>query len=311
MCSKGCERKMELNFSIVNLDFKVNVSDEIAVKLLEDYSGWFSKNVSNEKRIINLIKREAEIIINTDTYLNLVNYFKLFSPTVIGKNNKLELLLSENNVLYLASFVNNIQIYVSFDLLKNVFNIYYSTSFEIFDIINLLKLLFILYLNHSLELRKKPNFILIHCCAMKKRNNNGAIFLGISNAGKTTIAQFGINNGFKILTDETAILWEKENDNNFYIQGTPWHGSEKIIVGSSEKIILESVFIIIKADKDYIEISNNSYENKNILINQLLSSSFFNNDKFYENINFISRISKTQIHKLYFTKSDKFLELIN
>lgn len=112
-----------------------------------------------------------------------------------------------------------------------------------------------------------------------------------------------------VLSDETILLWQENG--NCYVQGTPWHGSEKSIIGSAKICRLNEIYILNKHKEDFYKKSISNYENKCVLLNQWLNCAQFNIDKFIQGTKFIADlINNIDIYKLFFTKSDRFIGII-
>jgi hypothetical protein len=63
----------------------------------------------------------------------------------------------------------------------------------------------------------------VHSCGVLDAHGNGHLFVGQSEAGKTTIArQWKKEKGVNILSDDRMIL--RKMGDKFWMYGTPWHG---------------------------------------------------------------------------------------
>ena len=113
-----------------------------------------------------------------------------------------------------------------------------------------------------------------------------------------------------MLSDETILLW-KGNNNYYYVQGTPWHGSEKSVIGSKKICRLNAIYILKKHQKDFCIKSINKYENKCVILNQWLNCAQFNIDKFIQGTKFVANLTNDiDIYKLFFSKSNRFINVI-
>lgn len=67
----------------------------------------------------------------------------------------------------------------------------------------------------------------VHACGIIDPSGNGHLFVGQSDAGKTTMARLWQNvPGIIVLSDDRIIL--RQNDGVVWIYGTPWHGEAKL-----------------------------------------------------------------------------------
>lgn len=87
--------------------------------------------------------------------------------------------------------------------------------------------------------------ILIHASGIV-RNNSGYLFLGPSGAGKTTAARNCIKSNFKILNDDTMIIYKDKS--TYYVSSTPYL-STSAISPVDGYAILKGLFVIMKSDK--------------------------------------------------------------
>ena len=89
--------------------------------------------------------------------------------------------------------------------------------------------------------------IIAHACGIID-NGKGAVFIGASGNGKSTMAKLWINEpNCTILNDDRIII--REVDREFYAYGTPWHG--EVPVCNQGKIPLQRLFFLQHADKNY------------------------------------------------------------
>lgn len=85
------------------------------------------------------------------------------------------------------------------------------------------------------------NGLLMHSSAIKVLSNISNCFTGDSGVGKTTISRLFAGQGYKVLTDETSIVWM--TDGKAYISGTPWKGSNSSYF-DSEICLLNAIYIL-------------------------------------------------------------------
>ena len=89
-------------------------------------------------------------------------------------------------------------------------------------------------------LQNKKGFLL-HSSAIDIGNDEAYCFTGYSGAGKSTISHLFAQEGYRIITDETCIIWIEKDE--VFVSGTPWKGSETFYF--NKKICrLKKVFVI-------------------------------------------------------------------
>jgi hypothetical protein len=97
------------------------------------------------------------------------------------------------------------------------------------------------------KLLTKYSGIIAHACGIID-NGKGAVFVGASGNGKSTMAKVWMNEpNCTILNDDRIII--REVDKGFYAYGTPWHG--EVSVCNQGKVTLERLFFLQHADKNY------------------------------------------------------------
>ncbi|MBA4536373.1 hypothetical protein H1Z61_04250 [Bacillus aquiflavi] len=94
-------------------------------------------------------------------------------------------------------------------------------------------------------LAKKRGFM-IHCAAIIV-NNKAHIFMGPSGAGKSTTAHKAIMGGYKVLTDDTAII-TKEND-KLMTYSSPYT-SKSGLIGERGKYEIDKFYILSQSNED-------------------------------------------------------------
>ncbi len=105
---------------------------------------------------------------------------------------------------------------------------------------------------YTLSHQNDEKSILVHSCAVIK-NDLVYIFTGKSGSGKTTIANLSINKG-TILHDEFVVI--HKNNNNFLVQGTPFH--TKLPVNTELSAPLRAIFFLKHGKELKIYNANNS-----------------------------------------------------
>jgi hypothetical protein len=97
---------------------------------------------------------------------------------------------------------------------------------------------------HSLSQGKGAE---VHACGLVDQEGNGHLFVGQSEAGKTTLARLWQNTeGVKILSDDRIIL--RERDGEYWLYGTPWHGEAELC--SPDRAPLRRVYLLNKGLKN-------------------------------------------------------------
>ena len=80
-----------------------------------------------------------------------------------------------------------------------------------------------------------------HACGVSERSGKGYLFVGHSEAGKTTSARlWQRQRDAELLSDDRIIV--RQMDGKFWMYGTPWHGEEEI--SSPRKVELTHIFIL-------------------------------------------------------------------
>jgi len=138
--------------------------------------------------------------------------------------------------------------------------------------------------------------------------DQGFLFVGTSGAGKTTVCTFAQKKNYCILSDETTMVQIK-ND-NIFVRGTPWSGSEKKFIGKNKRVRLSGIFKLKKSKNNSI---SKLKDNKERIL--LLKKSLINKkkDKLYtvKNVaNLIKLSNKIPFYLLFFDKSDTFIDVI-
>lgn len=91
--------------------------------------------------------------------------------------------------------------------------------------------------------------LIFHACGVKYQGQ-GLIFMGPSEAGKSTLADLWQKvKGAVVLSDERVIL--RRIKNRFWIFGTPWTGSS--FAYANDRALLTRIFLIRHARKNYIK----------------------------------------------------------
>ncbi|TAN40261.1 MAG: hypothetical protein EPN25_08440 [Nitrospirae bacterium] len=90
----------------------------------------------------------------------------------------------------------------------------------------------------------------IHSCGVIDSQGSGHLFVGVSGAGKTTMARLwqGLP-GVSILSDDRVILRRLEGNIRMY--GTPWHGEGGMAAASDAP--LKRIYFLNKADQNALQ----------------------------------------------------------
>jgi hypothetical protein len=87
----------------------------------------------------------------------------------------------------------------------------------------------------------------VHACGIVDSNGNGRLFVGQSEAGKTTMAKLWQNEpGITILSDDRIILCSV--DKKIWMYGTPWHG--EAMLASPVRVPLTKTYFLQKGLKN-------------------------------------------------------------
>jgi len=90
---------------------------------------------------------------------------------------------------------------------------------------------------------------LLHACGVSYKDQ-GIVFVGSSDAGKSTLANLWKNKkDVTVLSDDRIII--RKMDGQFWMYGTPWHGD--VNVCSPEKVPLERIFFLKHAEKNTLK----------------------------------------------------------
>lgn len=88
-----------------------------------------------------------------------------------------------------------------------------------------------------------------HACGVSEVTGNGYLFVGHSEAGKTTSARlWQRQSDVELLSDDRIIV--RQVDGKFWMYGTPWHGEEEI--SSPRKVELTHIFFLRHGERNQI-----------------------------------------------------------
>ena len=89
--------------------------------------------------------------------------------------------------------------------------------------------------------------VVVHACGIVDPHGKGHLFVGQSEAGKTTMARLWQKEpGVIVLSDDRIIL--RKIDGHLWIYGTPWHG--EAMLASSSRSPLTTVYFLEKGQKN-------------------------------------------------------------
>lgn len=291
---------MDVSFNIGSSHYLIDIDNYYAEILLTEYTSWFTRYDNETYKILFHFKRENK------KAESLLKFYGLREAEIIGGDGEnTDLMVKENNRIYINTHLfHNERVYMSLDLSMSQIYITYFTDLSHTDLMALIKTAFICANNYLLE-----KFVFLAHASALEIDKKTAMFIGASGAGKTTIAEYGYKDGLLVLSDETVLLW-KENG-GYCVQGTPWHGSEKSIIGSGKKSVLKAIYILYKHQEDFCKESISSYENICAILNQWLNCAQFNMEKLIQGTEFVvNLVQDVKIYKLFFTKSKRFLSVI-
>jgi hypothetical protein len=90
----------------------------------------------------------------------------------------------------------------------------------------------------------------VHSCGVVDRDGRGLLFVGQSQAGKTTTARLWEGEaGVRILSDDRIIIRKEEG--KFWMYGTPWHGEAELAAQS--KAELTRIFFLRQARENRLD----------------------------------------------------------
>ena len=146
----------------------------------------------------------------------------------------------------------------------------------------------------------------VHACGVVDSNGNGHLFVGQSEAGKTTMARLWESEpGITVLSDDRIILRKMEN--TIWMYGTPWHG--EAMLASPTRVPLTTVYFLEKGQKNELISQKPSGS-----ISRLFASSFppfYNRDALNFTLTFLEGVVKNvPCYELKFTPDRSVVEFI-
>jgi hypothetical protein len=146
----------------------------------------------------------------------------------------------------------------------------------------------------------------VHACGIVDSNGNGHLFVGQSEAGKTTMAKLWQNEpGITILSDDRIIL--RKVDKKIWMYGTPWHG--EAMLASPSQAPVTAVYFLEKGQKNELLAQKTSHS-----ISRLFACSFppfYNRDALDFTLNFLEGVVKrVPCSELKFTPDESVKEFI-
>jgi len=146
-------------------------------------------------------------------------------------------------------------------------------------------------------------FPLIHSSGVIK-DNKGFLFLGPSEAGKSTVAE--LSSKYRVINDEITIV--DISGEEPMLRSTPFNGlfQDK----SSGAAPLFGIFVLEKSNDDYIQLLGQSSAVRPVadqIIPPVSILEEMKSDVYFKQLDMVNEIHKqVPIYKLYFTKSDRF-----
>ena len=155
------------------------------------------------------------------------------------------------------------------------------------------------------NLLPKGRGITIHACGIID-HDNGIIFAGKSEAGKSTIANLWKGRDrVTVLSDDRIII--RKMDGRFWVYGTPWHGDAK--VSSPEKAPLEKIFFLKHAKKSGIKKMSPIDATSRLIVCSF--PTFWDKKGMEFTLNFCAELAgKIPCYELGFVPDERVLELV-
>jgi len=149
------------------------------------------------------------------------------------------------------------------------------------------------------------NGFLLHSAGISD-SKNGYIFLGHSNAGKSTISSFAPKN-VEIFSDDIVIL--KKNKDNWSMFTSPFHGEETLFLRSNKSVPVKKIFMLKQSKENKIE-SVSKGKSAAFLLScvPFISPDGQTYQKVWSNI--IKLNEEKNIKNLYFKKGEEVWKLI-
>ncbi len=102
----------------------------------------------------------------------------------------------------------------------------------------------VLMLNY---LAKGRQGVIIHSLGLDEEDR-GLLFVGVSGAGKSTMANLWQGSGAVLLSDDRIIV--RRQDDRFMMYGTPWHGDANI--ASPEAVPLDRIYFLSRSSENQV-----------------------------------------------------------
>jgi hypothetical protein len=90
--------------------------------------------------------------------------------------------------------------------------------------------------------------VIIHSLGLDD-GGRGLLFVGVSGAGKSTMANLWQGSGATLLSDDRIIL--RRQDDRYMMYGTPWHGDANI--ASPEAVPLERIYFLARSSENHVQ----------------------------------------------------------
>lgn len=275
--------------------------DQLRSRLVDKFHEWFGYSSG--------LCYDAHVTISKakTSYSDLLALYDLRNTNLLGCDTDTdEFIYKKDDTIFVSSYLHDrCYVFLVVDVINQRIIAYYFDELNFSNLHSLMKLITISAFNYIFN----EAVILLHGCAVEFEENKAILFIGPSGAGKTTVSMYCRQNGLQVLSDETVMIWFDRG--KFMAQGTPWHGSEGWDIGRSNVCELRAAYCLVKSRVDCVEQFVHKYEQRCVLVNQLLSAAQYNMNKLLDGVSLCSNlISSIALKKLNFTKSANFISTI-
>ncbi len=155
------------------------------------------------------------------------------------------------------------------------------------------------------SLLAKGRGVEIHACGVIAPSGDGYLFVGQSEAGKTTMARILQKANAKILSDDRIILRQVEN--RFWIYGTPWHGEAELAFPG--RAPLREIFFLRHGTRNESRSQKTTEATANLFASSFVP--FYSGDSLDFTLGFLERLAKTvPCYELRFIPDERVVKLI-
>lgn len=145
----------------------------------------------------------------------------------------------------------------------------------------------------------------LHSCGIVDHAGRGRLFVGVSGAGKSTTARLWEGESAGVVSDDRVIV--REDDGEFWMYGTPWHGEEAL--SEARRAPLAGVYLLLQSPANELrEIPNAA------AVAQLFRCSF---PPFYDSaavdftLSVLERlVDRVAVRELHFTRDRSAVDLV-